>query len=209
MARVTGPLLSLSASGKLADAMVFSRWKGRPYVRQLVIPANPKSGGQTGMRSMFAFLSQNWSGIGATPQATWEELAEAAAVAPFNSFMKLNLLANRNFLSPYQDYPRAGIQTIDAIDEFDATAGERQITIRLTDLDVNQDNWGFLIFKSTTTGFTPAFDNLAAVILSNGGNDVFFVDTPLVPDTYYYDAKPFTKDGVLGSLDGEINAVVV
>lgn len=42
MARVTGPLMSMSASGKLAKAIVFSIWRGGAYVRQYIIPANPQ-----------------------------------------------------------------------------------------------------------------------------------------------------------------------
>lgn len=45
-AKVTGPLMSMSASGKLADAIVFFTWKGRNVVRQFLIPANPQSTAQ-------------------------------------------------------------------------------------------------------------------------------------------------------------------
>jgi len=209
MALVTAPLLSLDASGKVGDAIVFSKWKGRNYVRALVRPSNPKSGGQVGMRSMFKFLSQQWSQVNAGDQATWESLAEAAAVAPFNSFMKINLLSNRNFLAPTQQYPTTFNTTIDEIDTFTATAGERQITIAITPLFANMENWGILLYRSTSTGFTPAFDNLIAIVPTNGAATVNYVDTPLSPDDYYYDAKPFTTDGVLGALKGEITDEVV
>lgn len=46
MAKVTGPLYSMSASGKLADAMVFFGWKGVNVVRGWVKPANPQSDNQ-------------------------------------------------------------------------------------------------------------------------------------------------------------------
>jgi len=46
MAKVTMPLLSGSASGKIADALVFMTSKGRNIVRQFVIPANPQTTGQ-------------------------------------------------------------------------------------------------------------------------------------------------------------------
>jgi len=46
MAKVTGPLYSMSASGKLADAMVYFGWKGVNVVRGWVKPANPKSAAQ-------------------------------------------------------------------------------------------------------------------------------------------------------------------
>ena len=50
MAKVTGPLQSFSASGKLASSIVFGAWKGVNYVRQYVIPANPQSSGQGDQR---------------------------------------------------------------------------------------------------------------------------------------------------------------
>jgi len=209
MALVKAPLLSLSASGAIGDALVFSTWKGRAYVRSLVKPANPKTGGQIGVRSAFKFLSQIWSDLGDTEQGTWEELADAASVAPFNSFMKYNLLRNRNFLAPVQSYPAAEALTADTIDTFSATAGERQITIDVSALNVETDNWGILLYRGLVTAFTPAFDNLIAVIHCESGVTAAFVDTPLVPDEYFYDAKAFTIDGVCSALKGEISDTVV
>ncbi len=50
MAKVTMPLLSGTASGKIAGSMVHFGWKGRAVVRQLVTPSNPKTGGQGDQR---------------------------------------------------------------------------------------------------------------------------------------------------------------
>jgi len=46
MAKVTGPLMSMDASGAFGGALVFGKWKGRNTVHQLVTPANPNSAGQ-------------------------------------------------------------------------------------------------------------------------------------------------------------------
>ena len=43
MAKVDGPLMSLEARGKIADAVVFFPWKGRHVVRQWLKPTNPES----------------------------------------------------------------------------------------------------------------------------------------------------------------------
>jgi len=50
MAKVTGPLQSFSASGKLANSIVFAAWKGVAYVRKHFIPANPQTAGQGDQR---------------------------------------------------------------------------------------------------------------------------------------------------------------
>ena len=43
MAKVDGPLMSLEARGKIADAIVFFPWKGRHAVRQWLKPTQPNS----------------------------------------------------------------------------------------------------------------------------------------------------------------------
>lgn len=52
MAKVNGPLYSMSASGKIADAMVFFGWKGLGVVRKWLKPANPQSEAQGDQRIM-------------------------------------------------------------------------------------------------------------------------------------------------------------
>lgn len=57
-AKVTGPLFSLSASGSVGKTLVFSKWIGRDYVRQLVIPANPQSDNQALARTALGSLGR-------------------------------------------------------------------------------------------------------------------------------------------------------
>jgi hypothetical protein len=208
MVKVQGPMMSMGASGKLGGAMVFSKWKGRPYVRELVKPANPRSGGQVSMRAMMRFLSQEWNGLGSTEKATWAAPAAAKVVSNFNAYTSSGARLNRSFLAPSQSYPVVNGVAVDAIDTFTATAGVREISIVLNQVAVSDAVWGFLLFWSTTTGFTPAFSNLLRVIPANGITEVTFVHGPLDPDTYYYDAKPFGPEGFIGALDGEVNATV-
>jgi hypothetical protein len=52
MAKVTGPLMSMGASGKLANSIVFFPWKGTNVVREWLKPANPQSSGQGDRRIM-------------------------------------------------------------------------------------------------------------------------------------------------------------
>ena len=54
MAKVTGPLYSMSASGKIANAMVFFPWKGLNVVREWLIPVNKESAAQGNRRTMLA-----------------------------------------------------------------------------------------------------------------------------------------------------------
>ncbi len=208
MARVNGPLMSMDASGSLGGTIVYSKWKGRPYVRQLVRPANPKSGGQVSMRAMLKFLSQNWAAIGTSTKDSWEDLADAGVYSNFNAFTKFNLRRHAEFLAPQKGAGGTPSDTPTLIDTFTATAGVRAITISVNDDATNDPAWGYLLYRHLDTGFTPAFDNLHAVLFANAATPVTFVDSGLKPDTYYYDVKPFTEDATIGALKGEINAEI-
>lgn len=62
MAKVTGPLMSMDASGAFGGTLVFGKWKGKNTVRQLVTPANPQTAGQMNARNRTRVTGaiQNW-----------------------------------------------------------------------------------------------------------------------------------------------------
>ncbi len=78
MAKVNGPFMSLSASGQFAKTLVASIWKGRPYMRQLVIPANPRTAGQQNVRAILGVIAK-------------------AATAVLTSFMDVELVGSPYF----------------------------------------------------------------------------------------------------------------
>jgi hypothetical protein len=58
MAKVTGPLYSMSASGKIGNAMVHFAWKGINVVREWLIPSNPQSAAQGNIRTVIAGIGR-------------------------------------------------------------------------------------------------------------------------------------------------------
>ncbi len=207
MALVQAPALSMQASGKLGNAIVFSSWKGRAYVRALVTPANPKSGGQVGMRSNFKFLAQKWAGCSAANQATWEDRANQKIISPFNAFMSYNQARWRGFLAPTKVFPEATAMTAPTEGTLAAVAGVRSITITQP-ITTAADGWGIAFFRGLVTAFDSAFDNLIGISLVNSTDDVVWVDSPLVPDEYFYNIRSITEDGQLGTQSAEVNATV-
>lgn len=207
MVKVQAPCLSLEASGSIAGAMVFSKWKGRPYVRSLVRPANPKSGGQVGIRQMFKFLSQQWQNVIAGSQATWETKADQQVVSQFNAYMGYNTFRWADFTAPTQHDPEDTANTAAVIGTTAAVAGVRSITVTAPITTAN-DGWGVAFFRSLSSSFATGVDNLRHVGRIVATADVVFVDSPLEAGTYYYNFREFTEDGQLGAEDGEINAVV-
>ena len=63
MAKVTGPLMSLDASGTVGNTTTFSKWKGRNYVRLRVTPQNPKTEDQATARTYMGAIGQALSSI--------------------------------------------------------------------------------------------------------------------------------------------------
>lgn len=200
MAKVTAPLMSLGASGSVGGAITFSTWKGRPYVRQLVKPANPKSPLQVSTRAVMGFLAKNWSTISAADQATWQAIADTIVASPFNAYTKTNLKNWTQFLGPGQksDLLRVGTfgTKVAAPLQLVATGGVGQITITC-DMDTQNDNWGLLIFRNPTTTFSAARDNLVGFVAQTAVGTTTWVDTPLVPATYYYTGLQLTLSGKL------------
>lgn len=210
MARTVGPLMSLDASGSVANTITFSRWKGRSYVRQLVTPSNPKAPLQLSTRAMMRFLAQSWTpDLTPTQKATWDALAAGDAISPFNAFTRHNLQRWTQFQTPTQSYPATDLGTQSTFTTaLDAVGGVRQATITWT-TNVLNDGWGILIFRSLTGGFTPARDNLIGIAEQGATGAHTFVDTPLAPDTYFWNFRAFTIFGLLGAAIGEQTAVVL
>lgn len=95
MAKPTAPLLSFGASGTLANALVYSKWKGRPYVRRHVIPANPKTVAQTLTRDIFRNLNSIWKVGGALLVAPWDRFADGQVLTGRNAFIGQNVSSLR------------------------------------------------------------------------------------------------------------------
>lgn len=93
MSKLTGPLFSLTARGTIASTLTYSAWRGVPYVRSRVIPANPQSTTQTEVRNIFAFLSETWKRAPALFQAPWSAFATGQPFTNRNEIIRRNIPA--------------------------------------------------------------------------------------------------------------------
>lgn len=84
MPKLTAPLLSMGASGQIGKTIVMSKWKGVPYARQYVIPANPRTTKQVNNRNIWEFLNNAWL------------YAPTQVKAAFNAFAVGKALTGRN-----------------------------------------------------------------------------------------------------------------
>lgn len=97
MAKVKGPLFSISASGQIAKTLVYGDWKGIDVVRKYVIPANPNTAGQQQQRGYFGDAVEEWhtDGFSAIDVVAWNlyALAQKVAASGFNMCTKLKIAA--------------------------------------------------------------------------------------------------------------------
>lgn len=132
MAKPTAPLLSFGASGTVAKTAVFSKWKGRPYVRQHVIPGNPRSTEQTTTRTTFANAGAIWKASPSLFQAPWDLFAKGQVLTGRNAFMgrfvaDLRGLANMD-LMPFSPGAKGGLAPL----TITLTPGANQIQVQTT-----------------------------------------------------------------------------
>jgi len=91
MAKVTAPLLSFGASGQIAQTQVYSKWKGRPYVRRQVIPSNPRTSEQSLTRNTFTWLQNAYKLAPSLFTDPWDAYAQGKVMTGRNAFTKQNL----------------------------------------------------------------------------------------------------------------------
>jgi len=198
MVKVYGPMMGLDASGSLADAITFSKWKGRNYVRQRIIPANPQSGMQTCMRTMLSALSKDWANLSAAEKAKWLTLAAASVVSPFNAFVQFNQLRMRQYKSPCIDPTDTDASlTLAAITGFAATGGVHQCTISFS-VDTLNGGYGCLLHRNPLVDGDASLDEQVHVFLFHATGTKTWVDSPLTAGVWKYSYRPFTTDGLLG-----------
>jgi hypothetical protein len=207
MAIVSGPLHSDAASGKLAGSMVFSRWKGRAYVRQLVTPNNPKSAKQTGVRAMMGFLAAQYKLLTSSVFTGWTASALARQISEFNAMVSENLARWQLAGSPTQVYPAAEASTPLTVTTQTLTGFEGYATVAVTPSG-DTNIWGIAIFRDTAEITVPNWANCVAVLPADGTNAVTFTDSPLAAGTYHYRTAVFNTDGVLGTVKADDDVTV-
>jgi len=89
MAKLTFSPLIAGASGKAADA-VFANWKGRPYVRQRVTPANPKTAAQLAIRDSMTEAVALWNQLSSTLKNAFALGAVPKQYSGYNDWVALN-----------------------------------------------------------------------------------------------------------------------
>lgn len=201
MALVKAPLFGLDASGALGDSIVFSKWRGRNYVRILTIPANPRSGLQVGMRTVFKYITQSWAALSAALKTEWEGEAVADNITGLNAQVRdAQRLARRNIGWRKGPTESAGT-TPDAITTPLATAQPKTLVLSWTRPVGNKGDYTTAIYMSETGAFTEDISNLVAVV------EVATVTVTIIGLTtgveQFFSMREMNTDGEFGAASAE------
>lgn len=204
MAKVQGPLMSLDASGTVANTAVFSKWKGRNYVRTRVVPANPKSAAQTGVRSTHAGLVKAFQANRTTINTNFATLAKQNSVSAFNAFIGFNQKRkSQGFYSANNPNPTNAAPANNAT-LLAATVGGKYVRLTWTDA-ADANAWLFAIYRKL--GSAPTGLNTEQVGLIPRGAQVF-EDGPLAAGTWYYAIAAVSVQGGRIALSAAVTAVI-
>jgi len=107
MAIVSYSPIVTALSGKVADA-VFSRWKGRSYLRRRVVPANPNTAAQQLVRDSMGRLPALWRSLNADLKAQLDAYAADQRMSGWNWFASHNRVLE-------QTYDAAAVATPNAL----------------------------------------------------------------------------------------------
>ena len=163
MATTKAPLFGLDASGTLAKAIVFSKWKGRTYVRRHAVPSNPKSGLQVGMRSVMKFITQDFKNLSAADKTDWNVLAAADNITELNAQVRdagKRARLGDGWRENTTDTPGT---TIDPPTSVTVTALPKGLRIAWTRPVSNQGDYTVAVYMSTTTAFTEGIATLQVI----------------------------------------------
>lgn len=103
MAKLKAPLLSMGASGQIGKSMVIGSWRGVPYARQHVTPANPKTAAQTTTRNTFSSADDQFKKMLSNAQAPWKAAAKGRAFTARNAFIR-DFVAELRGKADFADY---------------------------------------------------------------------------------------------------------
>lgn len=90
MAKVSAPLLSMGARGSIGKSLVSASWRGVKYMRQHVVPANPRTTAQQANRTRFALLREMYKLAPAAVRAPWDRFAQGRPFTGSNKFVGEN-----------------------------------------------------------------------------------------------------------------------
>ena len=102
MAKVKGPLFSLTAFGTVGNLLTFRRTPGKVAVYLKPVPTDPESGAQLWQRGNFASAVSAWGALSGASKAWWNMYAAGGKVSGYICFVRDYLRGGEPYVPPSQ-----------------------------------------------------------------------------------------------------------
>ncbi len=201
MVRLKGPLFSMEASGTIANSVVFAKWKGRDYARRHAIPSNPQSALQTGVRSVFKWLTENYTNLSAGDKADWAALAASDNLTPLNAQIRDGVALARRNLGWRQNTTDVPGTAPNAPQTMAVAAQPKTCVVTWVDPVTNLADQCIAVYRLAGSAPTGDISELVAVVAIGVQS---FTDTGLTSGTtYHYKTRGYRKAGTIGTLSAD------
>lgn len=202
MARITYSPLVVDARGSVADC-VFSKWKGRSYIRSRVTPANPKTAAQTLVRESLKRTVALYQSLQVDPKNAWDLHAGAQAISGYNDFVSANRSKEQagdvlTFTPHNPDVPKlSGVSIVE-----DTQPGK--IDVSWTDPGIGADAYVYIVTRAD--GVDSLVVQTSDSVLASAGT---YIISGLVAGALYdvYISIKLDSDNEMGESSGAIDVV--
>ena len=149
MPKIRASLLGFDPSGTIDNTVTYSSWLGRPYVKRHVIPYNPKTELQRGIRTVFGFLNTDYHNLSAEVKARWKEIADVDKMTPLNAQIVASQTRARESKGWIRDPAETSLAQINAPGNLTGTPLLKAVQINWTRPGANKGNYTTGIWGAT------------------------------------------------------------
>jgi hypothetical protein len=185
MAQVTGPCLSLAASGTVGATVQFRRSGGRSIVCLPKALRGYDGPNAIARRALYSALARLWKVLDQTYKAGWRDLNPATDSTGWGNFLRTNLQRWTHYMQPAAILPLTALGTADA-PGFISTSKSGFYFRPQYGVGVQANTWIALCHHSLTNGFTPTRSTLidAKPVIPNQLERRIM--GPFTPGTHYF-----------------------
>lgn len=207
MAGVRGPLFGFDASGAIANTLVWSKWKGRPYVRQLVIPSNPDTIFQRGVRAVFGFCARNFAALSDPNKALWQDVADTRQITALNAMISDAQNQRATGGGPRQNPTTAAGAAIAAPTINSDIEGEGRWSVTFT-LPATAIGYATHVYRQVADTAPVSSELVGVVYTVTSAGQYTFEETNVPAGTWHYKLRVGNTTGVLGTASADGTVVV-
>lgn len=195
MVKLTGPLISIEASGTLGKLLTYNQQPRGTTLRKKPQPKHPRTGAQVAVQSALTFVTQQWSSLNQAEQDTWDDPIFVDAVSPYTNYVKFNCQRIRRLLPPIVEYsPDIYGYTCQGFTPA-AEGRRRHVYLWWRCYAALAQTWGIFIYRDTAPWPPADFHKLCHVGLMDDALPHTHLDEHLEPGTYYYRFQGFSTGG--------------